>query len=229
MGFVRLMLAICVVGSHTSVPIALWIGGREAVLAFYMISGFLITLVLHRAYRDRPLAFYGNRVLRIYGPAFVTFVLVLFFHWLLGIRNGLPQSGVLWADIFSAITDVSLVGQDLAWLFAIGPDGLPLWQPIGTVGLGKPYLYELQINAPLFTLAIELYFYALAPFVVRTLPRALCFAAFGTAYHLALHVSGSASVGLSYQFFPASWFYFGAGSLAYYCSVARGGSYWLRM
>lgn len=216
MGFVRLILALCVVGSHSGR--GLWIGGREAVLAFYIISGFLIAMVLHGPYRDRRLAFYANRALRIFGPAIPTFLIVALIYSLIGIFTA--RSTFDWVNAFSWVTGIAIVGQDFSWLFAVSPDGLPVWHPFGAGPADG--LFNYQLNPPLFTLAIELYFYAIAPWVVSNPWRAMIFAGAGTAYHLFLHFSHLASLGLSYHFFPASWFYFGAGALAFYCSISSG-------
>src|SRR5947209_2601884 len=78
-GGLRLVLAALVMLQHFAadlapVPLARAVApyavGSMAVLAFFALSGFVITEAVDRVYRDRPGAFLANRLLRI-GPHFV--------------------------------------------------------------------------------------------------------------------------------------------------------------
>ena len=78
MGTFRLLLAVIVMLGHLSFypqPIPYFLPGGIAVEAFYIVSGFLITLVLVEKYQDRLLLFYSNRALRIY-PIYWTCLLL---------------------------------------------------------------------------------------------------------------------------------------------------------
>src|SRR6187200_1979229 len=81
MGGVRLFLALVVASDHLRLVILqpmqldvrpLWHLGMNAgfaVMFFYMISGFLISMVLHQKYTATPrytLAFYRSRFIRIF-------------------------------------------------------------------------------------------------------------------------------------------------------------------
>ena len=73
MGTFRFLLALSVALSHFG---TVWgyhiMNGRMAVQCFYMISGFLISLVLSHKYdpstADGRRLFYSNRALRIFVP-----------------------------------------------------------------------------------------------------------------------------------------------------------------
>src|SRR5882672_3319363 len=80
MGCFRFLLAASVMLSHLAFYPAAFphpLTGDVAVEAFYIISGFLITLVLHGKYRDSLFTFYTNRVLRIYPIYWVSLGLYL--------------------------------------------------------------------------------------------------------------------------------------------------------
>lgn len=74
MGSLRLMLAFAVAGGHAlgafNFP-NIYLAGGEAVQIFYMISGFLIALILRGKYADSANGnwiFYSNRAAKIFVP-----------------------------------------------------------------------------------------------------------------------------------------------------------------
>src|SRR3982751_2341306 len=78
MGSLRFLLALAVAGGHAASMFgfaATWIfPGREAVQIFYMISGFLVAMILNRKYPDTPHGnwiFYSNRIAKIFVPYLV--------------------------------------------------------------------------------------------------------------------------------------------------------------
>jgi peptidoglycan/LPS O-acetylase OafA/YrhL len=73
-GSLRLMLAFAVAGGHAlgafNFP-NIYLAGGEAVQIFYMISGFLIALILRGKYADSANGnwiFYSNRAAKIFVP-----------------------------------------------------------------------------------------------------------------------------------------------------------------
>jgi peptidoglycan/LPS O-acetylase OafA/YrhL len=76
-GMFRVLLAVAVVMTHT-IP---WLQGIGAVsvYCFFVLSGFLMTLLMTGVYADRPAHFFLNRFLRLYpmywGAFILTFVL----------------------------------------------------------------------------------------------------------------------------------------------------------
>ena len=213
MGFLRLALALSVVAAHTGGK--LWLDGRAAVILFYVISGYLITLVLDRSYANDWRSFYTNRALRIFVPAAVVFVLAVIAFAAAGVPSpaGAAPTWGVWA--FSWLSNLLIVPQDFTWLLGVGSEGEIVWQPYGAAGPASS-LMLYQYNQPLFTVAIELYFYVLAPVVVRTPTRALVFAWIGVGYHVATEALGLYSLAANYHLFLSSWLYFGTGAVAYW-------------
>ena len=212
MGLLRFWLALAVVAAHSGGTLG--VGGRAAVTMFYIISGYLMALVLNDIYQNRTLAFYTNRVLRIFVPAAAVGVLMLLAFALFSVP--LPFASARgWFGVLSVVTSVTIVGQDLTWLFAAGHDNNLVWQPVDQPGPATP-LFTYQYNRPLFTVAIELYFYAMAPFILRRYERVVAFTIIGFLWHLMAKVFGFYSLALNYHFWPASWFYFGSGALCYW-------------
>ncbi|MFC5354325.1 acyltransferase family protein [Azospirillum himalayense] len=75
MGVLRFLLALAVVFAHTAPPFGLRMTfGTNSVQAFYIVSGFLITLVLNKKY-DQSRAFYEARFFRIF-PTYWVFLLM---------------------------------------------------------------------------------------------------------------------------------------------------------
>src|ERR1700752_1939218 len=75
MGILRFMLALAVAAGHAGsffgANISPGVPGSHAVQTFYIISGFLIALILSGKYADTPQGnwiFYSNRAAKIYVP-----------------------------------------------------------------------------------------------------------------------------------------------------------------
>ena len=67
LGFFRVILAIAVVLTHSQSLLGYTLlGGELAVEAFYIISGFYMSMILNEKYSSNYL-FYTNRALRLYG------------------------------------------------------------------------------------------------------------------------------------------------------------------
>jgi peptidoglycan/LPS O-acetylase OafA/YrhL len=78
MGCFRLFLALSVLASHYWFwRINFWMGAYIAVTAFYVISGFYMSLVLDTKYTGRRglLTFYSNRALRLFPVYWIVLLL----------------------------------------------------------------------------------------------------------------------------------------------------------
>lgn len=73
LGIIRFFLASCVVAFHLTAQIP--VIGNFAVNFFYVISGFLITLILNTTYQFNFAKFWQNRTLRLL-PAYLFFVVI---------------------------------------------------------------------------------------------------------------------------------------------------------
>jgi len=75
MGLIRVLLAISVLITHSEPILGMrFLNGDAAITCFYMISGFLMALILSEKYTSTR-AFYINRALRIYPPYWVAMLL----------------------------------------------------------------------------------------------------------------------------------------------------------
>lgn len=170
MGAIRLFLAIAVLQSHILVQLlrpanlytantfTLGVNGGYAVAFFFVISGFLISFVLEEKY-DRPggvAAFYRARSLRIYPLWWCLFLLVPFL-----------TMGSFWQfaasrHLYDLVCGFFLFGSDWLLGFATYPHAYTAPTPHGL--------------EPGWTLAVEMTFYLMAPFVLRSrfLPLLIC-------------------------------------------------------
>jgi peptidoglycan/LPS O-acetylase OafA/YrhL len=164
MGLLRTILAITVVISHTPNPY-FFVGARNAVQVFYMISGFLISYVLLNtpSYKS-PLIFWINRALRLYPIYYVVAALTLVGHAMFN-----PN---YWAEIFQlsdgvraflATAAVTILGQDWTTFFTAQNGKLIFYSPGAENGIR---LTNLLPVVQAWTLGVELSFYLLAPFIV---------------------------------------------------------------
>ncbi len=223
MGALRVFLALCVISAHIGGSPEIrgfFSGSAMAVCVFFCISGFYMALVLNEKYTGEK-EFYIARLFRIYPIYFAAIFLELLIlaitpHGLLYFFGRL-LSIPLWAATLSAVTNVTLVGMDVGhWLC------MPSLKDGSCVDSGY-----FVLNAPGWSLGIELMFYAIVPFIARSAIKSAIFMAAGGGYLLwvgsIINYSaislGSANFipyGLSYNTFPASMLYFGIGMLSYH-------------
>lgn len=182
MGAFRLLLAVMVMLGHlsfypNSLPVML--DGSVAVEAFYIVSGFLITLVLVEKYDGRLFLFYSNRFLRLFPVYWVVLAVYVLANvavvngWYAGpvfprgeAGNPSVQSALWWwqnhptgfvETVILAFLNLFIVGQDL------------------TRSLGEPqsnlYYHMFIYVRVAWTVGVEIAFYAMAPFVVRSVSK----------------------------------------------------------
>ena len=227
MGSLRFLLALSVAGGHIAGMFgfgASWImPGSRAVQIFYIISGFLMALILNGKYADTPRGnwiFYTNRAVKIYLPYFVilaaTIAVCLISKAISGnallLNVWFAEAGTMtvatWA--FALLTNVFIIGQEWGYLLIYRAGSLVYdLQAFAN----PPMASQFTIIAPAWTLSIELMFYILAPFVLRRhllLVMALAYASYRLRFD-GYHV-GFYSEATNYRFFPfeLSLFLYGA-------------------
>ena len=122
MGTLRTLFAIAVVCAHSYGYV--FVGGRNAVQLFYMISGFLISYVLveKKAYATVR-SFYINRYLRLYPIYFVVALLsflVLRPAGFFEVYRTAPAA----ADVLLVFSNITLIAQD--WVMFSGVESSKL-------------------------------------------------------------------------------------------------------
>ena len=221
MGALRLLLALSVVLSHAGGLFGFQLaGGAFAVLIFFMVSGFLMQLVLATRYdpvKDLKL-FYSNRILRIFPLYWTTLASALALSFWLSFHGagyfaligshlgslGPPDAVIL------AFTHLALIGSDVLLFLNITPHGIG-WPS----GPAEAPAMLLMINPPAWSLGIELLFYALAPFLARRkVGWTLALFVLGVSARAILIGSHNLTGLTADRFFPTALPFFLAGMLA---------------
>jgi peptidoglycan/LPS O-acetylase OafA/YrhL len=203
MGTLRLFLAFAVIISHTR-PLYgfVGIGGSPAVMAFFIISGFYMHLVMDSAYKGKPGLFYTNRALRLF-PAYWTTLLIMLLLAASGtsrfdggysrqtVHRILDGSALAW---LSFVPNLLIAGADFFHELGASPKTGELL--IHTKNLtdsaaitgADVYLFTPQI----WSVANEIVFYALVPFFVRL--NQLCGSLLIVVAYVAWKISGRADL-----------------------------------
>jgi peptidoglycan/LPS O-acetylase OafA/YrhL len=230
MGSFRLLLALAVAGGHAAglfgVATAWILPGSRAVQIFYMISGFLMAMILNGKYSDTPHGtwiFYTNRFVKIFAPYLailaVTVVACLVSKAATGnallLESWFAEAATMtfstWA--FAILTNIFIVGQEYGFLLIYRAGSLfyslqAFEQP--------PIASQFIVIAPAWTLSIELLFYVVAPFILRR--NILVLAALACASHglrFEAYHAGYYSEATNYRFFPFEFSLFLFGSICF--------------
>lgn len=195
----------------------------EAVQLFFVISGFYMALILSKKYQSATL-FYSNRFLRLY-PTYALVLLgtMIWFliawaytnhrpppFWTVEANAQMP----IWQWLALQFSNLTMVGQDLPSLFhwKSGEGFLFLHGNADVTPGGAEWGGSYTWIGQAWTIGTEIWFYLLAPFVVRrgvavqiTLASASC----------ALMILMERFSPLTYFFFPANFWFFISGSLLY--------------
>jgi peptidoglycan/LPS O-acetylase OafA/YrhL len=173
MGLVRLLLALAVLLSHIPTATVHFIGGGTAVQAFFIVSGFYMSLVLSGKYRDTR-TFWTNRLLRLAPAYFATMLIagIALAGWSLT-ATATPQ---IFTTAFSnpasaailAFENFFIVGQHWLYWFKFAPDGGLYFDPSGGLPTATANVgWQALIVPQSWSLSIELFFYALVPWLAR--------------------------------------------------------------
>jgi peptidoglycan/LPS O-acetylase OafA/YrhL len=222
-GTFRFLLAISVVVGHFG---GLWghdfFNGRMAVQCFYMVSGFLISLILSGKYDATTTAglrlFYTNRALRIFVPYWTFLLLILLGHTIM-LGGPQPQFTLHWAEmsfltrVYLLFVNIFVVGQEwVMWLSYDHGSLTPVWSSDEL----PQHLSMFLVIPQAWSMSLELMFYALAPFLVRRHWLILLTYILATyAARTLLMNYGLTGSGFVYRFFPVELGLFLAGVLAH--------------
>ena len=172
MGAFRLLLALAVVSMHSGRVFGLIVLHGDAVVqAFFIVSGFYMGLVLDTTYANSTASFYANRLLRL-GPTYLVAVTLSFLTVLITRQlfysttrdfAEFSRTADAWLVVVILVTNLFIVGQEWA-----------VFLPTRDVHPSHPgvlHFYELIPQG--WSIALELYFYAMAPFLARLSTRVL--------------------------------------------------------
>jgi peptidoglycan/LPS O-acetylase OafA/YrhL len=233
LGFLRILLAMSVVLTHATPAFAPKLyPGNIAVEMFFIISGFYMSMIITEKYgasRNGILPFYVSRFFRLW-PVFILTTLASYVWWIacyayLGREPTTSGPMLDWIDnkLISALIHFSnlfMIGQDLPSIFHVSTRGLeltfgpPTGLPDGSVWLGSVRNIEQA-----WSIGTEIWFYLLAPLLVRTGSTFLIIVT-GAALLLRLWMNWNGAA--TYFFFPDQLPLFIFGILAYRFGATAG-------
>lgn len=219
MGLLRLFLALSVIAGHAESTVFGFngIGAWYAVNFFFIISGFYMAMVLNEKYRDvDPLVFYKSRALRLFPTYYIGLAIALcvsftniakFFEFLQ------PASRV-----FFVLQNLFIIGQDVSYLVCAK-----------TILASCAWPMAMTINPPAWSLAVELGFYFIAPFFVKSVRNTFALLLVGCAYLISIngidfpitslhYIRPGDVTAFNYYLYPSSFVFFAGGALAYHFS-----------
>lgn len=226
LGSLRFLLALSVLWAHAGLyrKSFLFVDAGVAVECFFIISGFLITMVLKEKYNYNGgyKLFLKNRILRIYPLYGVWIIAFCIFSIIPGFSFLLPgymdfSSLSFFSKVYVVISNLLIVGLDLYFFLKLD---------IQTGGLQfthhfldyKPVIADLfMINPVSWSLSPELYFYLTAFITTKNLKRIVFIIGGAVLGKIILY-----NVGLNYDpwkdrfFFPVEIGFFMLGSLMYF-------------
>jgi peptidoglycan/LPS O-acetylase OafA/YrhL len=205
----RFVLSFAVVQAHlltSGIASVSW----QAVFSFYVLSGFLMTLVLNEVYgfgRRSFLRFCANRILRLYPAYYAVLLLCLVHIVLVGPLNQLNSVQAIPATTAELVPNMFIVGL---------------------VGLHEGHVTGARLVPIAWSLSIELVCYALlAAYFAKSSRRLLAMLGVGIAVAGAQVLAALRNPAADYQFadrymvLQAGLVPFAAGGLAYFARGAR--------
>lgn len=228
MGILRFLLALSVAWTHAELPHGL--SGELCVTVFFVISGFYMTLVLNNnpVYLS-PKAFYFQRMLRIFPAYWAILLLSLAFslfesqHRPVSMLSEYFDRGDMSIGFLLAYcaSQVLIVGQDALLFLDMDTTGRIFFQ--GDISQATNPLNRLNFIGQAWSLALELMFYAIAPFLLRRSVGCLIAVALSSfAIRLALALwLGYVGDPWTTRFFPSELSFFVLGALAYRLVIQR--------
>ncbi len=180
MGLIRLILAISVVAVHSNGIFGMhFINGQVAVQAFYIISGFYMTMILNEKYigiSGSYKLFITNRLLRLYPIYWAVLICTVAFLISIALIKGAPAVPIIEGYMNIKHSLISIFVLSFTNIFIAGSDALMfMWLNPATgyftftanFWLTNPPTHSFLFIPPVWTVGLEILFYVFAPFIVR--------------------------------------------------------------
>jgi peptidoglycan/LPS O-acetylase OafA/YrhL len=216
MGVIRILLALSVVIWHVPGAHFRLLNASVAVLLFFVVSGFYMAMVINEKYAPSGPGwirrFYLARFLRLYPTYLAMCVVMVAWFWWTNSPNAFTSRLPLpvGEQILIALVNIGIVGQDLYELMNhIRADHVRSF--FGATFFNPGFMLVGQA----WSLSSEIFFYALAPMVVRSPLRIVSVLIVSLSIRLALVASGWTSGLWGYWFIPATMCMFTLGSVSY--------------
>lgn len=215
MGYIRFLLALSVVLSHAgALPIiGRMSGGTASVQCFFMLSGFYMALVLSQ--NDNTLTFYRNRFSRIYSGFWIASAFAFIMSTVArdNILLRIYSAEIPWpAKALALFSNAFLFGSDLTLFVDAPATGIQFATSIPSIE--HPVFWYLLIP-PAWSLPVELCFYIVAPFALKSLPRMLTLLAASIAVRLWTYSAFGNVDPWGYRFMPSELAFFLAGAISF--------------
>jgi len=180
MGLIRLLLALAVLASHCG-PILGFklIDSGVAVESFFIISGFYMSLILSEKYigqNNSYSLFITNRFVRLFPIYWIALLATLFFCLALTyfthgeaitiLSNYISSKTNFFSLAYLTLTNIAVFGQGIAMFLGIDPESGNLYL-IKNLHETDSLFYNFLFVPQAWTLALELSFYLIAPFILR--------------------------------------------------------------
>jgi len=218
MGFLRTVLALVVCLIHAGgidgyVPLY----GDVAVQGFYVVSGFYIAMVFTEKYARLPngtAVFWANRYLRL-APAYVTVSLIAYLTIGRFALGGLDVE----ARALILLSQFTMLGQDVFMFLGYEPESGRWFFTPDFLALTPAQIpaYRMMMIPQGWSIGVELWFYAVAPFLVLKRTSTLVAIIGATLF---LRLAAGSAFGFNgdpwnYRFFPFELGTFLLGVLSY--------------
>ena len=213
MGTLRTILALSVVIWHCGGMYG-WFpfNGTACVTLFFIISGFYMALILNRKYvgSGSTFVFWSNRFVRLW-PCFVVSILIT-----IPLRSTLPAEAMqqitdIPSLLFVALSNVTMVAYESQNLLCSSEAGalIPCSQ---VANQSINHLFYLPQG---WSIGLELWFYLLAPFLLRDHKSVLGALIVSAIFFIAARRIEWGGVWI-YRFFPSVAFFFFLGAASYF-------------
>lgn len=228
MGLIRVFLAFSVVVWHIPQHNFTLLNAQVAVLFFFITSGFYMALTINEVYAKQGSSgwvrsFYLSRIFRLY-PAYLATVagMTIWFACTHTANLFLDHPNVPLPAFFGLVAmNVFIVGQDFyqAIISSVNQEETNAITRAVMATLPAHFFGSLWMSVgQAWSLGSELLFYAMAPFIVRSVKRIIACICLGLAirWGLIFGLHGYDSTIWGYNFFPATCCLFCLGSLSYH-------------